>query len=390
EDMGSGQSLGLPPGKGRYQVGCTDVMTDHTEKGCFFRLYYPCGSTKVTIQPLWIPEYNYCNGLAEFLNLNSRWCAPLLSVTFGSYRIPVHWNASFRSNERYPLIVFSHGLGAFRSVYSAVCMELASRGFIVAAVEHRDGSASATYFYKNNSVTESQAQYRLQQEWIPFKKLKEGEKEFHVRNPQVHQRANECVRMLDFLTDLCNGKEVTNILHKDFNLSELKDGLDLGKVAIMGHSFGASTAILALVKDARFKCAVALDAWMLPLENELYPEVKAPVFFINSEKFQTVDSIEKMKRLRTHNTQIKIVTILGAVHQSQTDFTFLTGQLLGKVFETRGTIDPYVALEINNRATLAFLQKHLDLKEDFDQWDALIEGSGEHLIPEAPLRLSSL
>jgi len=58
------------------------------------------------------------------------------------------------------------------------------------------------------------------------------------------------------------------------------------------------------------RCAVALDAWMFPLENVLYPEVPKPVLFINTEKFQTPESVAKMKRLSSRNSQTKIITIL--------------------------------------------------------------------------------
>jgi platelet-activating factor acetylhydrolase len=48
------------------------------------------------------------------------------------------WNAEVRREGRkLPVIVFSHGLGASRFFYSTICMELASNGFVVAAVEHR-------------------------------------------------------------------------------------------------------------------------------------------------------------------------------------------------------------------------------------------------------------
>uniref|UniRef100_A0A8C8SZ83 Platelet-activating factor acetylhydrolase n=1 Tax=Pelusios castaneus TaxID=367368 RepID=A0A8C8SZ83_9SAUR len=389
--MGAVQSFQLPHGKGPHQVGCTDMMVGHNRKGLFFRLFYPCLPQETSEHPLWIPRYEYCHGLADYINLNRQWCTPLLSVTFGSYRVPVSWNGPFKScGRKYPLIIFSHGLGAFRTVYSAICAEMASRGFLVLALEHRDHSACATYFCKVEAGESNPLEAVLQEEWIPFQRVQEGQKEYHFRNQQVHQRANECVRGFRLMRDISRGKAVTNVLHKEFDLSALKESVDLTKVAVMGHSFGGATAVLALAKEPHFKCAVALDAWMFPLENALYPKMIKPVLFINSEKFQTAESVAKMKRLSSRNSQTKIITILGSVHQSQTDFTFLAGNFLNRVFQTRGTLDPYKGLDITNRAALAFLQKHLELEEDFDQWNNLLEGIGDSVIPEAPLCVSSL
>lgn len=47
------------------------------------------------------------------------------------------------------------------------------------------------------------------------------------------------------------------------------------------------------------------------------------------------------------------------MHQSQTDFTFLNGKLVSRIFSARGTLDPYKGLDITSRAALAFLQRHL-------------------------------
>ncbi|XP_054855788.1 platelet-activating factor acetylhydrolase 2, cytoplasmic [Eublepharis macularius] len=384
--MGVIQSSSLPHGKGPHAVGCTDVMVGQNQKGLFFRLFYPCVSQEGAEQPSWIPRYEYYCGLADYMNLNRKWCAPLLSVTFGSCRIPVSWDSPLKpSNSKYPLIIFSHGLGAFRTVYSSICAEMASRGFLVMALEHRDRSASATYFCKG------EPEASVQEEWLSYQGVPKDQKEFRFRNPQLHQRANECIRGLKLIRNIDSGKAVINLLHTDFDLSSsLKDNVDLSRVSVMGHSFGGATAILALVKEAQFKCAVALDAWMFPLENSLYPKVTKPVLFVNTETFQTVDSVAKMKRICSTNDETKIITILGTVHQSQTDFTFLAGNLLNRVFQTRGTLNPYEGLDITNQAALAFLQKHLQLKEDFDQWDGLLEGVGDAVIPDGPLQKSSL
>ncbi|XP_064028523.1 platelet-activating factor acetylhydrolase 2, cytoplasmic isoform X1 [Pogoniulus pusillus] len=339
--MGGTQSLALPPGKGPHHVGCTDVMVGHTQQGLFFRLFYPCLPRAGAQQPLWLPRREYCSGLGSVAQRAQRWLLPLLSLTLGSCRVPVSWNGPFKPCSRgYPLIIFSHGLGAFRTLYSSVCLELASWGFVVASLEHRDHSACATYFCTAEAGRE---------EWIPYQQVPRGQKEFYFRKQQIHQRAEECVRALRLFQDLSSGRSVPNALQQDFDLSALQGSIDVSKAAAVGHSFGGVTAVLALVKEPSFRCAVALDAWMFPLENSLYPEVPRPVLFINTEQFQTPESVAKMKRLSCRNSQTKIITILGSVHQSHTDLIFLTGRLIGRIFSARGTLDPYKCLDITSR-----------------------------------------
>ncbi|XP_029903656.1 platelet-activating factor acetylhydrolase isoform X2 [Myripristis murdjan] len=384
-------NLGIPPAKGPNAVGCTDFMMDHTTQGTFFRLYYPCQESESAEKPDWIPCREYFNGLADFMKINRSLSEKIFNYLFGSFKIPAYLDAPFKTNEKCPVVIFSHGLGAFRTLYSAICAELASQGFIVASVEHRDESASATYYFREKCESERRdeplpktsvsAPDNLVEEWMYYRALQHGESEFPLRNKQVKQRADECIRALDKLIEINSGISVQNVLQTQFDWTTLENSMDLCRIAVIGHSFGGATVIEALCKEVKFKCGVALDAWMFPIDEEIFPRVKQPIFFINSEKFQWAGNISRMKKLESALIQRKMITIRGTVHQSFPDFTFLTGNWIGKLMKLKGDIDPEIAMDLSNKATLAFLQRHLGLEKDFNQWDPLIDGKDDNLIP---------
>lgn len=60
--------------------------------------------------------------------------------------LPVVYNAALAPSgpDSFPLVMFSPGAAANRNTYSCICMELASRGCMVVAVEHADGSSVGT------------------------------------------------------------------------------------------------------------------------------------------------------------------------------------------------------------------------------------------------------
>ncbi|XP_036624773.1 platelet-activating factor acetylhydrolase [Trichosurus vulpecula] len=366
----------IPKGKGSYSVGCTDLMFDFTAQGSLLRLYYPSkdGEYHSTV---WIPNKEYFLGLSNFLGLH-RLMGKFIAYCFGSVTTPANWNAPLRIGEKYPLIIFSHGLGAFRTIYSAIGIELASHGFIVAAVEHRDESASATFYYENEFAAE-----RDNKSWLPYKHLQTQSTEYIQRHRQVLQRAEECSKALNLILDINGGKTVKNVLDSTFDLRQLKDAIDNKKIAVMGHSFGGATAIQSLSEDKRFQCGIALDAWMVPLSDELYSRVPQPLFFINSERFQTAENVMKMRQFYLGGKERKMITIKGSVHQNFPDFTFVTGNILGYIFSLKGHIDSDVAIDLSNKASLAFLQKHLGLQRNFNQWDHLIEGEDINLIRDS-------
>ncbi|KAL8173164.1 UNVERIFIED_CONTAM: Platelet-activating factor acetylhydrolase [Gekko kuhli] len=308
--MGSKQGK-IPGGKGPYSVGCTDLMTGPGIQGSFLRLFYPSQNGTDCENTKWIPKKEYYYGLCDFLNVCRTTGKFVLSSYVGSATCPAKWGAAFKPGERYPLIIFSHGLGAFRTVYSAICIEMASRGFVVASVEHRDQSAAATYYYKEKpSPKVKGAAAELQEEWMYYRKSKPSEADTALRRKQVQQRAEECTRALDLLLGISSGRQAENLLPLNFDWTPVKDSIDVHRVAVMGHSFGAATVIEALSKDTRFKCGVALDAWMMPLRDEVYATVHRPLLFINSEKFQWAANVLEMKKLDSADRETRMITIM--------------------------------------------------------------------------------
>ena len=62
----------------------------------------------------------------------------------------------------------------------------------------------------------------------------------------------------------------------------------MDKLTIMGHGFGATTAVVAASKDKRIKNIITYDPWLQPLNDEIKDQtiiVAQPHCSINSELF---------------------------------------------------------------------------------------------------------
>ncbi|XP_078614777.1 platelet-activating factor acetylhydrolase-like [Branchiostoma floridae x Branchiostoma japonicum] len=383
-----GSRLGIRAGTGPHTVGITDIMTAGPDKhGVFLRLFYPTETCDIRQRkhdwPTWTPSRQYLDGYFKFIGV-PKWTFSLCRLIVGNPKVPAIPNAPLLKKEtpsKFPVIVFSHGLGGQRTTYTVVCLEMASRGYLVASIEHRDGSASATHVIRQEDDGKTQTV-----EWVPMIPKPEGD-EYPVRNKQVHQRADELGHMLDLLISMDQGNSINNLCETGMDLSQFKDKLDLDRVAAMGHSFGGASSLVSLYKDPRLRCAVILDGWMLPIDREMYPQISQPILFINTEAFHWPGNIVRMNRLMGKDgVDRKMITIKGTVHQSQSDFTFLFGKFFGTRVHSRGALDPHVAIDINNEASLAFLAKHLDLPGD-DYNSAVLEGEGEHLIKGTNVKL---
>ena len=89
----------------------------------------------------WIPSPAYYPGYGYYLKMPWYISSPLFRLVAGNTPIWAVENAPVLKGEGAefgtPLVIFSHGLAGIRTTYSTLCTDLASHGYIVAAIEHR-------------------------------------------------------------------------------------------------------------------------------------------------------------------------------------------------------------------------------------------------------------
>ncbi|XP_064406355.1 platelet-activating factor acetylhydrolase-like [Halichondria panicea] len=376
----------LPSPSGQYPVGCAHLMHKFEDDAdtLLVRLFYPCqegGGGRPYTQ--WVPHERYVKGYNEYwkfmLPESGISTEPQIPALYGA---PLQAEASTATSQS-AVLVYSHGLGAMSMTYSAICCDLASHGYVVASVEHRDCSACVSHLRVPASGGGG-----LTDEWLEHHTLKEGEEQYPFRNKQVKKRSSDARRALDLLRLLNEGAPVGNLLEVDLDFGQFKGRLDLNMAGMMGHSFGGATVIQTLSEDQRFKCGVCLDVWMLSVHknHENGFTIQQPLIFINSSDFHWKENIEQMTKMtKPSNEQglsvARMITLMGTNHYYQSDVLFTFPSRADKSFTS--TLDVVTAHRVNMDVSHAFLKRHLLMDSSYQgpipNLDGC-EGHSEHVM----------
>lgn len=208
------------------------------------------------------------------------------------------------------LIVFSHGLGGNSEIYTYQCLALATQlGIPVLQVNHLDGSSCAVPSYGKAATKKPLMNFG------PGRLQKEGKmvEYVHVRRQGTEQRAGEVVRAIKALQRMKDGDEKTlewavqhcnvgwdtkrqnNMKLKELlqKLSQTMLSLDQKKtkIIVMGHSFGAATALTVAARHPDLVHSIVAHE---PAMDWLPDDVRGAV--LDAAKAKSTKSICKEKR----------------------------------------------------------------------------------------------
>ena len=322
-----------------------------------FSLYYPASST-TRAHHYWIerPVSLTAKGYAAFAHADNVIVRALFTFSLwliaGGITIPASVDAPV-SDGVFPVMVFSHGMASSRTDYTHYAGELASRGYVVALVEHRDGSCPGT------AITLPSGKRQL----VHFKEADLVANGTKISTPQLKEeqlafRQAEVTAAAHVLASINDGDEQRNTREGD--LAAFRSRFDIAEgFVIGGHSYGATLALQAL-SDGLFKAGIALDPGKEsgPLNNE----ISSPLLVVHSNSWsKTVSLFFGRPHFDTVKTLVKNVlertgaawffTSLGTSHPSVSDAPliepFLLSWTTGARMNTLEGLQEYVRITVD-------------------------------------------
>lgn len=422
----------------------SNIKRDHTHAlridTVLFSLYYPCELTTYSksgskpSRATWLPRPRVltCKGYAKFLSLPHLPVTAYLALTSMFTKLPAFRNATpanhipgeprpnsdnsgsdttlpanyDSSKPRFPVIMFSHGLGGSRTCYSAICGELASHGFIVCAVEHRDGSGarSTVNIPPSQDLADGKRtdnttpkDYYVVDYIFPLDNAQDTSPnndrgvDVELRTAQIEMRMAELEEAHYALTLINTGQGeliYKSNLRKKGNPGSSSKGLDdvnwkdwegrmyTDSATMMGHSFGGATSVQASREDKRFPWigqAILLDAWgpAIPVVGKgTQLSLRKPLICINSETFMhwpdNFDRIDGIcQEAMQGGAKVWNLTMRGSTHLSQTDFAVLYPNWMSLFIKT--LINPRRAIYLTTNSCLEFLKQVLPQEQIADK-----------------------
>jgi platelet-activating factor acetylhydrolase len=281
----------FPEYTGPYKVGTMDVEipVSDLQSPCptpstaadistvQYRIFYPATAESEQRPITWLPnpQRPHVSGYTRFMGIGPKMAQVLsfLPRHLHYTTIPVHKNAQLEtpqtSSERWPTMIFSHGLGGSRNSYSYIAGSLASHGVVVICPEHRDGSAVVSFIRtgaESGSIFSSRGKARRE---VQYQRISHevSPEVYETREAQLRIRLWELGLIHDAILATDKGTSFTNLNNSTPSLQQFVNRLNVhepGSIVFGGHSFGAAT-VHQFLKSVYYADRPEIKAWQNPL-----------------------------------------------------------------------------------------------------------------------------
>ena len=236
-----------------------EILRPGTMRSISARVYYP--ALKESVKGLTKSKYM---SREMFKGLKDSFKIPMNydnKTAAGDNESECYPDAPKIEGEKFPLIIFNHGYQSFREGNSFLCIELASKGYVVISVGHPlEGLCTeyddGTYIYGDNKLLKN-ANKPFIANLLALRKLmklkgtdEENAKAFDEYQDRfggfMKSRLPEWTKDINAVVD-----------YAKTNLSDIID-FEYG-IGLTGHSFGGAIAYYLCTNDPKYACGINID-----------------------------------------------------------------------------------------------------------------------------------
>jgi len=342
----------IPKPSGDFMVGTrTYDLTDLSRKEIYsgkdehrrimIQVWYPADVRATDQRAPWMANAKiFAPAIATFINL-----PPFFLDHLALVKVPAYENSQVAKSEAaFPVIIFSHGWNGFNAQNTGQALELASHGYVVAAIQHTYGAVVTVF--SDGTIVPNNPNALPSDENDPNYEA--------VAQKLVNQWAGDISFTLNQLSDWENDSQ-----------NPFYQQLDLNRVGIYGHSTGGGAAIQFCGIDSRCKAVLGMDPFIRPVSTEVIDNgLPQPAFFMFSQ--QWADITESRNNVLFNQFYPEALGALGAIvvegtrHHDFTDLPFLSP--IAAQLGLKGPLNGKRMIEITNSYLLSFFDMTLKNK----------------------------
>lgn len=311
----STQKIALPKPAGEFNIGFTNLdLVDITRKEVYSE--DPLHKHRELVIDAWYPVNKNTSGVrVDFFGPLSTFVKNDISrlenqpislfAHFDALKSHALFNMPLSDKyASYPVIIFSPGFGSPARLYTSLCEELASQGYIVFALNY-PYITSPVIFHDGRVIA-------------PTKKFEQFKGDKEKKDQATLEEMETWIKDMRFLVDQLA------VINKNDKFS---GKLNLNKIGVCGHSLGGAAAINMSRNDDRIKACCNLDGRLRGVDAEVGFSTPLMVVLSDRQDLSSQKETQSINRLISHMTNDAYMLMIKATnHGSFTDFDYLVGK----------------------------------------------------------------